>query len=998
MKRFSVTQAVPPLRHLRTEIHISVVPSQWRMLLARRMRRFARVPRLPTESAWAEQSAFVQYATAQILAEALTIEGAIPQLLQTLCTALGWSIGEVWYMRSSTNTLECFQSWYRPGVEVAHEIEQRPAPYLALDEGLIKRAWHTRRPQWFSDTLHERHDGDAALTQHTLRSACAVPILLDDDVIAVAAFLSETVRPRDDDMLNLVTVISAQVGQFIRRKRVEAALQRERDFTAAVIETAPSLVIVLDRQGKIVRFNRACEQTTGYIFADVCGQPVWNLLAPEEVGAVQSAFIDLQSELSPATFEHWWLTRAGRRRRIRWSTTALLDGDGSPEYIIGTGIDITERQQAELELQRQNDYFAALYSTCLALMNRLDLNDLLETIVRWAADLLGTPHGSVLLVDPVEDRLILRVGVGLYSEFIGLREQRGVGLSGTVWATGAALIVNSYDVWEQRSPYFKHLPLRAVVGVPLISAGQVAGILGMAHTESGREFTTQEVQLLEGFAQIAAVALDNARLYTSAQQEIAERRQAETALRESEARFRAAADGSFDAFFVFKSIRTETGGIEDFEFIDLNAQAERLLRLPRSAVLGQRLCVLLPINRTHGFFERYVRVVETRQAIQEEFAIDTPEIAATWLHHQVIPLADGLAITSRDITERKRIEAQIQAANMQLAASLAELEQHTSELLLLSELSNLLQACRTIDAAYDAIGQCLPRLFPEEAGLFAVINRAQTEVEAVVRWGDPASPHTFPVNACWALQHGHAYHIESDHAAPACSHLQLPVPGSYVCRPISVDPTLLALLHIHQPMPPGLGAAKLRLIETVAGAIDMTLANLKLQETLRNQSIRDPLTGLFNRRYLEESLEREVSRAARANRPISVIMLDVDHFKQFNDSFGHDAGDALLREIGALISTQTRGSDIGCRYGGEEFAIIMPEAASETAFQRADELRQAVKRLEVIHLRQSLGPVTISLGVASFPLHAEDGAAIMRGADRALYRAKRAGRDCVCLG
>jgi len=183
----------------------------------------------------------------------------------------------------------------------------------------------------------------------------------------------------------------------------------------------------------------------------------------------------------------------------------------------------------------------------------------------------------------------------------------------------------------------------------------------------------------------------------------------------------------------------------------------------------------------------------------------------------------------------------------------------------------------------------------------------------------------------------------------------------------------------------------------VADSVALALANLKLRETLRHQSIRDPLTGLFNRRYMEETLERETRRVARAQRPLGIIMLDVDHFKLFNDTFGHDAGDSLLREFGNFLRAHVRGEDVACRYGGEEFTLILPEASLEVTRQRAEHLRGDIKHLHAQYHDQPLGAVALSLGVAVFPDHGSTGEAVLKAADAALYRAKREGRDRVVV-
>jgi diguanylate cyclase (GGDEF)-like protein len=170
-----------------------------------------------------------------------------------------------------------------------------------------------------------------------------------------------------------------------------------------------------------------------------------------------------------------------------------------------------------------------------------------------------------------------------------------------------------------------------------------------------------------------------------------------------------------------------------------------------------------------------------------------------------------------------------------------------------------------------------------------------------------------------------------------------------------------------------------------------------LQETLRAQAIRDPLTGLFNRRFMEESLELEIHRATRNDRPLGMIMIDLDHFKYFNDTFGHEAGDILLNQIGVLLQTNIRGEDIACRYGGEEFMLILPEGNSLATRQRADFYTDAIQNLEIDFKGISLGRITASMGVAIFPNHGRTAQALIEAADKALYRSKNDGRNRVTM-
>ncbi|HKQ25527.1 MAG TPA: diguanylate cyclase [Burkholderiales bacterium] len=167
----------------------------------------------------------------------------------------------------------------------------------------------------------------------------------------------------------------------------------------------------------------------------------------------------------------------------------------------------------------------------------------------------------------------------------------------------------------------------------------------------------------------------------------------------------------------------------------------------------------------------------------------------------------------------------------------------------------------------------------------------------------------------------------------------------------------------------------------------------KTEKTLRHQALRDPLTGLLNRRFFDAGLEQEILRSRRSGNPVSLLILDIDHFKHFNDEYGHEAGDAVLRSIGQLLQTQVRGSDVACRFGGEEFVILMPDAALESAKARGRQILEAIRGQEIPHQGRLLPSVTASLGVAEFPIHASNAEGILDAADNALYIAKRTGRD-----
>ena len=207
---------------------------------------------------------------------------------------------------------------------------------------------------------------------------------------------------------------------------------------------------------------------------------------------------------------------------------------------------------------------------------------------------------------------------------------------------------------------------------------------------------------------------------------------------------------------------------------------------------------------------------------------------------------------------------------------------------------------------------------------------------------------------------------------------------------------VLQLLKTQSDAPVAIAAEMRELAVTVALRIAIAFANLKLSESLRDQSVRDPLTHLFNRRYMTETLERELHRARRdQGSPVCLVLLDLDHFKQVNDTYGLGAGDAVLLEFAAILIQHSRQSDVACRLGGEEFVLVLPDCPIEAAQRRAEQILSTVRRISWAHKGQELGPITVSAGVASCLDSASDAGSLLQAADKALYRAKDAGRDRV---
>ncbi|MEI6667462.1 MAG: diguanylate cyclase [Acidobacteriota bacterium] len=476
-------------------------------------------------------------------------------------------------------------------------------------------------------------------------------------------------------------------------------------------------------------------------------------------------------------------------------------------------------------------------------------------------------------------------------------------------------------------------------------------------------------------------------------------RVAECAQQELQLRFADLFRFSNEAVFLL-----DAGGV----ILEANQQAEKTYGYSRAELVGIDVSLLRAADvrgnvapeidyvREHGNLRRetiHVRKDGTRFPV--EFSATAIHINGKLLYQDIV----------RDIGEQKRADEKIREATEQMGQLVRQLEERNRQNGALGEMREFLLACSTLDEIGPVVARSMRQLLPSLQGALFLLSPSKTDLETAARWGgfpETLDDNLFAPDSCWGLRRGVGHVVDGTGSGLVCPHLKQAAPPAYACLPLMARGDVFGLLHIRMAdgkcdtdEARGSIAAVKELAATVAEVLSLSIWNIRLRETLSNQAINDQLTGLYNRAFMEEALQREVYRASRMRSQVGVVLIDVDRFKQFNDTYGHAAGDLVLAELANLLKWRVRKGDVVCRYGGEEFVLILPDSPGADTVERAESLRESVKGLRVSYSGQDIGPVTVSMGVAQFPLNGSKTADLLRAADIALYQAKQQGRDRV---
>lgn len=345
------------------------------------------------------------------------------------------------------------------------------------------------------------------------------------------------------------------------------------------------------------------------------------------------------------------------------------------------------------------------------------------------------------------------------------------------------------------------------------------------------------------------------------------------------------------------------------------------------------------------------------------------------------------------VSDQVHSEERLQIANAELQNNSETLRQRGDVIELLGGMAHRMQAARTDEELAQIIRVFVPRVLPGIPGALYAHNNSRNLLVPIAGWGGmDAGQEGFAPDQCWALRRGQSHFVDVPGNDIVCHHAN--DDEIYHCEPLLAGGEVIGVLYLHGTVEQETRFRLTVMAENIASA----LVNHRLQRSLREQTIRDPLTGLFNRRYMEETLTLEIARSARSGTPLSLVMCDIDHFKRFNDEFGHDAGDAVLQAVAAELKKLFRSGDVVCRFGGEEFTIIAPGTTAQVLMDRVEQVRHAISEINVRQKGRTLGLTSMSFGIASWTPGADsNGQALIQAADAALYQAKREGRNRVIV-
>lgn len=766
----------------------------------------------------------------------------------------------------------------------------------------------------------------------------------------------ETLRQSQNPFWTLTDTARLDVAYATTMPDQMMAVLRIWERTLAAVSTGIFITDARQPDMPIIYCNAAFECMTGYTPSETLGRNWRFLHGPETDPLVLET---IHAAVQAATSCQVVVRTYRKDGRPIWNELTLnpiTNAQGKLTHYVGILTDVTERKRMEDALQASEETFRGFFEQSQDGLILVNAEGQITAWNRGAAQIFGVPQ----------------------PEAVGMPK----------WD-----ILFRVTPEEYRTPAM-HARLRTTTLEMIRTAGQ-----GQAFEQRPLQRTTQAIDGTRRIVstRIFPIQTNTGLLLGSITRDITQLKQTEAQIRASQAQFQAI----FDNAAVGIALLNREG-----QFAEMNDRWIELLSMTRYEMYQTTYLDLThPDDHTMSCTNLHHLLHHGGDSFRQEQRYRRKDGSFLWGDVSARALRteqgdlEGVIAIVVDITERKQAEQSLQQMHVQLQARMGQLKERNQDITLLNELSDLLQNSQTIAEAYQVIAPVMSQLFAGHSGVLYTFDSTRTRLERVTTWGPPLPwSTTIHSSLCQALLCGVPHTTGLGHANVCCTRSGNDTIAS-LCVPLVAQNEYIGVLRLSEA---GTRSLQVRrrlehLAVTVADYLMLTLSNLQLRERLQEQAMRDALTGLFNRRYLDETLRRELQRAARHQHPVGVIMLDVDHFKQFNDRFGHKGGDALLKAVGAFLRQHIRGEDIACRYGGEEFLLILPDASLHDTHARAEEIQAGIKQLQVTHEDQTLATITISMGVASFPEHGPTSETLIDAVDSALYRAKATGRDRVVV-
>jgi diguanylate cyclase (GGDEF)-like protein/PAS domain S-box-containing protein len=783
----------------------------------------------------------------------------------------------------------------------------------------------------------------------------------------------------------------------------------------AMFNTVLDGVITINKDGKIDSFNPAAENLFGYQSSEVVGENVSILMAEPHRSQhdqyIQNYLETNKTQIIGKSRELMGRCKDGSLFPFILSVSEMIVDD----VIMFTGV---VHDLSDLSMQRHllNAITEAQSSLSSRHSPKIIFDKLLEQLLQLTVSEYGFIGEVLLNNDSIpylkthaitdiswneETKKFYQEGAPDGLEFRNLKT-----LFGHV-IVNKEIVISNDPQHDKRSGGLPegHPPLNSFLGLPFYDGNELIGMVGIANRIGG--YSEEIVTMLHPFL----ITCGSLLLTLKSEQQ---RQDYETSLRESEARGRAILEGATEAIITIN----DEGIIED-----VNPATEIIFGYKPEEIFGKNVKLLMPEPYSYqhdGYLKNYLTTGQAKVIGSGREVIGKRKDGSTFpmelaVNHITVGGRDLFTGVIRDITELKINEEQLNALNSDLSQKLNLLAQMNKVNSLLNEMGSFFQLSESIPEINKVLRKYCIKLFDQEVGAYySAVGK--NLLEQVIDWGEPKSEQDFYNSHCWALRKGELYEVTNPKEQMLCNHLEKAHQHDglnySLCAPVIGRDGAIGLLSIYgrnlsdkqsnQIMDDPLYQQESdrfdrnkQILRDVAERFGTAVSNIKLRQKLHQESTVDPLTKLYNRRFFEEASELELRRTKRNKKSLSILMLDADFFKSFNDEYGHDAGDYVLCTIANVLKDHCRREDIPTRLGGEEFAILFSMSSSQNACNKAEIIRNAIEKTQLKFEDKSLRKITISCGISSIPDNADSISECLTQADKALYKAKESGRNRV---